>query len=178
MENKYQPLVLSFLKIGLFGFGGGYAILPLISHEIVEVRQWTSSAEFADMVAISQMTPGPVALNAATYVGFSAEGVIGSILATGTVCLPPFVIMYLVCRFFLSMKDSPRVASAMRLLRPAVVGLVLAAALVLVTPQNFVDWKSYLIFGAAFALTAFWKVHPIPLLVGAGVAGWLLYMPV
>lgn len=176
-DSRYQPLFLSFLKIGLFGFGGGYAMLPLVSHEIVEVRQWATSAEFADMVAISQMTPGPVVLNAATYVGFTAEGILGSMLATFAVCLPPFVIMYAVCRFFLSMKDSPRVAGVMRLLRPAVVGLVLAAALVLITPQNFVDWKSYAIFAAAFVLTAFWKVHPIPLLIGAGVLGWLLYMP-
>ena len=175
MENRYEPLVFSFMKIGLFGFGGGYAMLPLVSHEIVDVRKWIGANEFADMVAISQMTPGPVALNAATYVGFVIEGITGSILATAAVCLPPFVIMYLVCRFFLSMKDSPRVAATMDLLRPAVLGLVLAAGLLLMNGQNFVDWKSAVIFVAAFALTAFWKVHPIPMLVGAGVLGWLLY---
>ena len=177
MNNQYQSLVLSFLKIGLFGFGGGYAMLPLVRHEVVDVRQWASTGEFADMVAISQMTPGPVVLNAATYVGFTAEGIFGSMLATFAVCLPPFVIMYAVCRFFISMKDSPRMAGVMSLLRPAVVGLVLAAALVLIPPENFVDWKSYVIFVAAFALTAFTKLHPIPLLVGSGVLGWLLYMP-
>lgn len=175
--DQYEPLLYTFLKIGLFGFGGGYAILPLISHEAVDIRGWASHGEFADMVAISQMTPGPVALNAATYVGYTVEGVTGSLLATFAVCLPPFVIMYVVCRFFLSMKDNPRVAGAMRLLRPAVVGLVLSAALLLVNRQSFVDWASGLIFAAAFALTIFWKVHPIPVLVGAGIAGWLLYMP-
>ncbi len=175
MDNRYAPLFLSFLKIGLFGFGGGYAMLPLITHEVVNNRGWTTTGEFADMVAMSQMTPGPVALNAATYLGFAVEGVPGSLLATFAVCLPPVLIMYAVCRFFLSMKDNPRVAGAMRLLRPTVVGLVLAAALFLMNGQNFVDWKSAVIFAAAFAATAFRGVHPIPLLVAAGVAGWLLY---
>ena len=173
--DQYRPLILSFLKIGLFGFGGGYAMLPLISDEVVEVRGWATAGEFADMVALSQMTPGPVALNAATYVGLTAQGVLGSVAATAAVCLPPFIIMYLVCRFFLSMKDSPRVAGAMRLLRPAVVGLVLAAALLMLNRESFVDWKSGAIFAIAFAATAFLRAHPIPVLVGAGLAGWLLY---
>lgn len=175
MDNQYSALFWSFSKIGLFGFGGGYAMLPLITHEVVNVRGFASMSEFTDMVAISQMTPGPVALNAATYVGFTTEGILGSIIATSAVCLPPFIIMYVVCRFFLSMKDNPRVDGAMRLLRPTVVGLVLAAALFLMNRQSFVDWTSCVIFGVVFALTLFWKVHPIPLLVASGVAGWLLY---
>lgn len=175
MSDKYQPLFLSFLKIGLFGFGGGYAMLPLISHEIVVIREWAGASEFADMVAISQMTPGPVALNAATHVGLVVAGLAGSAIATLAVCLPPFVIMSTVCRFFLSLKNHPRIEGAMRLLRPAVVGLVLAAALFLVNRESFVDWKSGVICAAAFVLTAFLRLHPIPLLVGAGLAGWLLY---
>ncbi|MDR1744699.1 MAG: chromate transporter [Planctomycetota bacterium] len=175
MPGQLHLLVASFLKIGLFGFGGGYAILPLIGHEVVSTRGWAGASEFADMVALSQMTPGPVALNAATYVGFTSAGVLGSVAATLAFCLPPFVIMYTVCRFFLSMGGNPRVAGALRLLRPAVVGLVLAAGLFLMNKESFVDWKSGVIVAAAFVLTAFAKVHPIPLLVGAGVAGWLLY---
>jgi chromate transporter len=174
-DSQHQPLFLSFLKIGLFGFGGGYAMLPLVSHEIVETQGWIGAGEFADMVAMSQMTPGPVVLNAATYVGYAIEGILGSVAATTAVCLPPLIIMYAVCRFFLSMKDSPRVAGAMRLLRPTVVGLVLAAALFLMNRQNFVDWRSGAIFAAAFAATALWKVHPMPVLVAAGVAGALIY---
>lgn len=175
MPGQLYLLIPSFLKIGLFGFGGGYAILPLISHEVVGVRGWATASEFADMVALSQMTPGPVALNAATYVGFTSAGVLGSVVATLTFCVPPFVIMYTVCRFFLSMRDNPRVEGALRLLRPAVVGLVLAAALFLMNRESFVDWKSGAIFVLAFVLTAFARVHPIPLLIGAGVAGWALY---
>ncbi len=175
MNNQYQPIMLSFLKVGLFGFGGGYAMLPLITDEVVNVRHWVSHGEFADMVALSQMTPGPVALNAATYLGFTVTGIPGSILATFSVCLPPFIIMYTACYFFAALKGNARVAGAMRLLRPAVVGLVLAAALLLMNRHSFVDWKSIAIFVVAFALTAWLKVNPIPTLVGAGVLGWLLY---
>lgn len=175
MNGLWYSLSSTFMQIGLFGFGGGYAILPLISHEVVNVQKWIGPGEFADMVALSQMTPGPVALNAATYVGYIMAGTAGSALATLSVCLPPFVIMYLVCRFFLTFKDSPRVAGAMRLLRPAVVGLVLAAALSLMDRQSFVDWKSGVIFAAALVLTAWRRIHPIPILAGAGVLGWLLY---
>ncbi|MCC8108575.1 MAG: chromate transporter [Planctomycetes bacterium] len=175
MNSSHGSLFFTFMKIGLFGFGGGYAMLPLIGHEVVDNNGWATTGEFADMVALSQMTPGPVALNTATYVGFTNDGVLGSTIATIGVCLPPFIIMYVVCRYFLSMKDNPRVAGVMRLLRPAVVGLVLAAALVLLNRENFVDWKSGAIFAVAFVLTAFTRLHPIPLLIGAGVAGWLLY---
>ncbi|MDR1520047.1 MAG: chromate transporter [Planctomycetota bacterium] len=171
-EDPRLPLVASFMKIGLFGFGGGYAILPLISREVVEVRQWIDAGEFADIVALSQMTPGPVALNAATYIGYVVTGVAGSAIATAAECLPPFAVMFLACRFFMSIKDSPRVAGAMRLLRPAVVGLVLAAALTLVNRQSFADWKSVPIFLAALALTAGFRANPIFLLLGAGVFGY------
>ena len=174
-NNQYQPLLLSFLKVGLFGFGGGYAMLPLITDEVVNVRHWVSSGEFADMVALSQMTPGPVALNAATYLGFTVSGIFGSMIATFAVCLPPFIIMYLACRSFMLLKGNLRVAGAMRLLRPAVIGLVLAAALLLMNNHSFTDWKSVAIFVAAFVLTAWVKTNPILILVGSGVLGWLLY---
>lgn len=175
MSNPHRSLVSSFLKIGVFGFGGGYAMLPLIDEEVVHVRNWMTSAEFADMLAISQMTPGPIALNTATYVGFIMAGMLGAAVATLSVCFPPFVIMYTACRFFMALRDNPRVAGIMRLLRPAVVGLVLAAAMMLLNADNFVDWKSGIVFGVAFALTAWLKVHPILALVGAGVFGWLAY---
>ncbi len=175
MPSQFIPLFTSFFRIGLFGFGGGYAMLPLIGHEVVGVNRWMTSNEFADIIAISQMTPGPVALNTATYVGFTTEGIFGSAVATAAVCLPPLVLMLLACRFFLSLHNNPRLAGAMRLLRPAVVGLVLSAALVLMNRANFVDGISVAIFAAAFVLTVFLRVHPIPLLLGAGVLGWVIY---
>ncbi len=175
MPNQIVSLFLAFFRIGLFGFGGGYAMLPLIGHEVVNLHHWMTSNEFADIIAISQMTPGPVALNTATYVGFTSEGILGSVVATAAVCLPPLVLMLLACRFFLSLRNNPRLEGAMRVLRPAVVGLVLSAALVLMNRANFVDEKSVAIFVAAFLLTVLLRVHPIPLLVGSGVLGWLLY---
>ncbi|MDR2391740.1 MAG: chromate transporter [Planctomycetota bacterium] len=172
-EHSRLPLVISFLKIGLFGFGGGYAILPLIGREVVDVRRWLNVGEFADILALSQMTPGPVALNTATYVGFIDSGVVGAAFATLSVCLPPFVIMFMACRFFMSIKDNPRTAGALRLLRPSVVGLVLAAALMLVNRHSFPDWKSVPLFITAFLLTVCFRTNPIFLLVGAGIFGWL-----
>jgi chromate transporter len=165
----------AFLKIGAFGFGGGYAILPLIGHEVVDVNKWATLPEFSDMVALSQVTPGPVAINAATYVGFTTAGLIGSILATAAVCLPPFLFVTIACRFFLAFKDHPRVLGAMRLLRPAVVGLVLAATLSLMSGENFIDWKGGVIFAAALALTVWRKTHPILIVALAAILGLAIY---
>ncbi len=175
MSDKYFPLAWSFFKIGLFGFGGGYAILPLIGHEVVSVHGWATRAEFSDMIALSQMTPGPIAINTATYVGFSSAGLLGSTLATGMVYLAPFILVLLVCKFFVTMKEHPRVAGAMALLRPVVVGLVLAAFLTLVNRANFVDWKSPLFFAGVFCGSIWKKIHPILLLLLAGIASWLVY---
>lgn len=174
-DAPYASLAWSFFRIGLFGFGGGYAILPLIGHEVVDVYGWATKGEFSDMVALSQMTPGPIAINAATYVGYTAGGFWGSTLATTMVCLAPFAIMLAVCKFFMSMKDHPRVAGATALLRPTVVGLVLAALLGLVNRENFVDWKSGIVFAAALLASVLWKAHPLFVMAAAGVFGWLVY---
>ena len=175
MANKHD-LLISFLKIGLFGFGGGYAMLPLISHEVVDLHGWAGRGEFADMVAISQVTPGPIIINAATYLGYSVGGgVVGSALLTLAVCLPPFVIMLVVCRFFTKFKGNSRVAGAMRLLRPAIPGLVAAAALSLMTRANFTDWKSAIIFLAALAAATATRINLVFVFAAAGAAGWLLY---
>lgn len=171
----YVQLFLTFLKIGLFGFGGGYAMISLIQAEVVVRHGWLSAAQFADIIAISQVTPGPIAINSATYIGYTATGSVwGSALATLGVCVPSLVIMLVAARFYLRMKDNPYVAQVMRALRPVVVGLILAAALLLLTPENFIDWKSFVIFGAVL-IAALRKVNPILLIVLSGLAGWLLY---
>lgn len=171
----YVQLFLTFLKIGLFGFGGGYAMISLIQTEVVVRHEWLSAAQFADIIAISQVTPGPIAINSATYIGYTATGSVwGSALATLGVCVPSLVIMLVAARFYLRMKDNPYVAQVMRALRPVVVGLILAAALLLLTPENFIDWKSFVIFGAVL-IAALRKVNPILLIVLSGLAGWLLY---
>lgn len=171
----YLQLFLSFFKIGLFGFGGGYAMISLIQAEVVTRHEWISAAQFADIIAISQVTPGPIAINSATYIGYTATGSVwGSALATIGVCAPSLILMLIASHFYLRMKDNPYVAQVMKALRPVVIGLILAAALVLLTPDNFIDWKSYLIFGAVL-VAALRKVSPILLIVLSGLAGWLLY---
>lgn len=172
----YLQLFGSFFKIGLFGFGGGYAMLSLIQYEVVEKYGWVTSAEFADIVAISQMTPGPIGINSATYIGYTASGsVLGAVVATLAVCLPSFIIVLLVAHVFTKFRRNQYVESAFAGLRPATVGLILAAALLLVNKENFVDYKSVIIFAAAFLLTLFAKVHPILLIVIAGISGLFLY---
>ena len=134
----YLQLFYTFFKIGLFGFGGGYAMLSMIQGEVVTRYGWVSSQEFTDIVAISQMTPGPIGINAATYVGFTSTGSVwGSIIATFAVVLPSFILMLTISKFFLKYQKHPVVESVFSGLRPAVVGLLASAALVLMNVENF-----------------------------------------
>ncbi len=192
----YLQLFLSFFKIGLFGFGGGLAILSLIQHE-VEANAWMSQQEFVDIVAISQVTPGPIGINCATYVGYTATGSVwGSLLATFAIILPSLIIMLAICRlyFFLStrFRSNPYFQNTLRMLRFAVIGLIAAAALLLITPDSFIDWKSWLFFAVVFLLTILPELtkgiknkgvqqllsslsHPILLIILAGIAGYVVY---
>ena len=192
----YLQLFLSFFKIGLFGFGGGLAILSLIQHE-VEAHAWMSQQEFVDIVAISQVTPGPIGINCATYVGYTATGTVwGSLLTTFAIILPSLIIMLAICRlyFFLStrFRTNPYFQNTLRMLRFAVIGLIAAAALLLITPDSFIDWKSWLFFAVVFILTILPELtkgiknkgvqqllsslsHPILLIILAGIAGYVVY---
>lgn len=172
----YINLFISFFKIGLFGFGGGYAMLSLIKHEVVEVHQWLSVSEFTDIIAISQMTPGPIGINSATFVGYTASGSVwGSIVATFAICLPSFIIMLLVAHYFLKFRRNRHVNDMFSGLRPVVVGLIAAAGLQLMNHENFIDWISILFFVLAFVIIWRWKTNPIYVIIGAGIAGWLVY---
>lgn len=172
----YWHLWCVYLKIGLFGFGGGYAMLSLIQYEVVDKHHWLSLQEFTDVVAISQMTPGPIGINSATYIGYTVTGNIwGSVIATIAVCLPSFVLVLLISFFFARFKQNKYVAAAFTGLRPMTVGLIAAAALIMMNGENFIDYKSILIFVAAFYLTWRYKVHPILMICMAGVAGVILY---
>lgn len=171
----YIQLFLSFFKIGLFGFGGGYAIISLIQHEI-EVHGWMTQSEFTDIIAISQMTPGPIGINSATYVGYTASGtVFGSIIATFAIVLPSFLIMLTLVRFFFALQGNKYLEWAFLGLRPAVIGLIGAAAILLMNRDNFIDYKSFIIFLLAFLLSFTGKFHPILLILMAGVAGFVIY---
>lgn len=180
----YLHLFYTFFKIGLFGFGGGYAMLSMIQGEVVTRYGWLTAQQFTDIVAISQMTPGPIGINTATYVGFTATGSVwGSVLATFAVVLPSFILMLTISRFFLKYQKHPVVEAVFSGLRPAVVGLLASAALVLMTEENFgsprTDWYGFLvsclIFAVVFVATRRYKVNPILMIVLCGVAGLLLY---
>ncbi len=171
----FLALFWSFLKIGIFGFGGGYAILALIENEVVDTHAWMSTAEFTDIVAISQATPGPIAINCATYVGYTAtDSILGSAIATFAVCLPSLILASLAARFIYKFRDNKYVDAAFKGLRPAVVGLILAAGLTLINHDNFTDYISIIIF-AVVAVCSYFKVNPIFLLMLSGIAGYLIY---
>ena len=171
----YLQLLLSYLKIGFFGFGGGYAMISLIYNEIVAQNGWLTASELADIAAISQMTPGPIAINCATYVGYTVTGTVwGSVVATVAVCLPSMTLMMLATKFYLKLHNNKHFAGAMEGMKPMMIGLILSSALMLFGHETFIDWKSWLIFGACFAASVR-KVNPILLIVLAAVAGIVLY---
>jgi len=194
----YLQLFISFFKIGLFGFGGGLAILSLIQME-VEQYGWMSQQEFVDIVAVSQVTPGPIGINCATYVGYTTAGIWGSLLATTAIILPSLIIMLSICKayFWLSQRfqGNPYFEQTLRMLRFTVIGLIASAALMLIKPTNFIDPISWIIFGVVAFFTVlpeivnsqftihnsqFGKIinlasHPILLIVLAGLAGYCIY---
>lgn len=176
--------------IGLFGFGGGYGMLSLIQHEVVVNHHWMSSAEFTNIVAISQMTPGPIGINSATYCGYTAIynatgsamlGIAGSAIATFALVLPCFSLMLLISKLFMKYMNTPMVQSVFEGLRPAVVGLLAAATLLLMNKENFSvpsdTWNfsiSVFLFIATFFGTMVMKINPIRMTLYAGFAGLLL----
>lgn len=171
----FLALFWSFLKIGIFGFGGGYAILALIENEVVDIHGWMTTTEFTDIVAISQATPGPIVINCATYVGYTAtDSILGSAIATFAVCLPSLILASLAARFIYKFRDNKYVDAAFKGLRPAVVGLILAAGLTLINHDNFTDYISVIIF-AVVAVCSYFKVNPIFLLMLSGIAGYFIY---
>ena len=180
----FLQLFYTFFKIGLFGFGGGYAMLSMIQGEVVTRYGWLTSQEFTDIVAISQMTPGPIGINSATYVGYTTSmGVLGSCIATFAVVLPSFILMLTISKFFLKYQKHPAVEAVFSGLRPAVVGLLASAALVLMNAENFSspdeDMYSFIIssiiFLIAFIGTRKYKANPILMIIACGIAGLLLY---
>ena len=167
--------MISFLKIGFFGFGGGYAMLSLIQDEIVVYRGWLTSEEISDIIAISQITPGPVAINCATYVGYTVTGSTwGAVLATGAVCLPALSLMLVLTKFYLRLQNNRYLQGAMQGIHPMVAGMILSAAVVMLQGGTMIDWVSWLILVVVLVLSLR-KVNPIVLIVASGVAGLLIY---
>lgn len=187
----FLELFWVFFKIGFFGFGGGYAMLSMIQGEVVSTHHWLTTAQFADIVAISQSTPGPIGINSATYVGYvsvlnsghsAALGVIGSAVATLAVVLPSFLLVLLVLGVLRRYREHPVTQLIMSALRPAVVGLLAAAVLMLLSEDNFGNpvenpWQfgvSIFLFVAAFIGTYFFKVSPIRMILICALAGIIL----
>ena len=188
----FLELFYAFLKIGLFSFGGGYGMLSVIQNEVVEHHAWLTASEFTDIVAVSQMTPGPIGINSATYVGYTAVlnatgseelAIVGSLVASFAVMLPSIVLMLIVSRYFMKYSKHSLVESVFKVLRPAVVGLIASAALLLMTEENFGSptetplqfCASVALFIAAFVAMKFYKVSPILILVLAGIFGGVFY---
>ena len=171
----YFNLFLIFFKVGLFSFGGGYAILPLMQHEVVDVNKWISFKEFMDIVAVSQITPGPISINLATHVGYRIGGTIGSTIATTSVILPSIIIISLIVIFLKKFNKLPVVQRVFKSLRITVVGLILAAGIVLFVKENFIDYKSYIIFTSVLIGGLVFKIGSITLIILSGVAGAILY---
>ena len=188
----FLKLFIIFTKIGTFNFGGGYAMLSLIHNEVVVKNAWLSNAEFTDIVAISQSTPGPIGINAATYAGYVAVlnqgypewmAVIGSVLSSLSIIWLPFIIMILISRYLMTHKDSKVVKDIFSGLRPAIVGLIGAAAVLLMNRDNFGSWSdnrmyfaiSVALFAATFYLTRYRKTNPIIVMLACGLLGLVIF---
>lgn len=180
----YWELFKTFFVIGMFTIGGGYAMLSLIQNQVVTVHGWIDEGTFTDIVAISQMTPGPIGINSATYLGYDVLAntgaselmcILGSFTATFAVVLPSFIIVLAICKAYEKLKDHYLFQGVMTGLRPVVLGLVGTAALGLATPENFIDWKSFMICLAAFAGLFFKKIGPFSAIGLGALAGLILY---
>ena len=188
----FFELLCSFLMIGLFSFGGGYGMLSVIQGEVVARHAWLTASEFTDIVAVSQMTPGPIGINSATYVGYTAAmnatgsqavAVAGSLLASFALMLPSFILMLSISRWFMKYSKHKAVERVFSVLRPAVVGLILSAALLLMNEENFGSPTknmlqfvvSVLLFIAAFVATRYYKVSPIVVVIVCGIFGGVFY---
>ena len=188
----FLQLFYTFFKIGLFSFGGGYGMLSVIQGEVVTKYGWLTHTEFTDIVAVSQMTPGPIGINSATYVGFTAVAnagysevwaILGSCLASFSVMLPSFILMLLVSKFLMRYRKQPSVEMVFSIIRPVVVGLLASAALLLMNSTNFGNPTtqplqfgiSTLLFLFAFVGLKRWHLRPILLIIICGAISGVVY---
>ena len=168
-------LYLAFLKIGTFSFGGGYAMLPFMQKEIVENNAWISMSEFSDIIGISQMTPGPVAINSATFVGYKVGGIIGSAIATIGVVTTSFILVSIISKILNKFKESIVIRSMLAGMRPILIALIIYAFIDL-AKESYLDFKSIIITIIIGIILLSKKVHPILVIVIAAILGLIFYL--
>jgi len=182
----YLELLWSFFQIGLFSIGGGYAAMPLIQYQVVDVHPWLTMAQFADIMTIAEMTPGPIAVNSATFVGIQVAGVPGAVIATLGCILPSCVIVMTLAYIYYRFRGLNMVQGILAGLRPAVVAMIASAGISLVIllfygerslPADLsgINIISVIIFGTGLFILRKWKINPIYVMAGAGAVGVLLY---
>lgn len=182
----YLELLWSFFQIGMFSIGGGYAAMPLIQNQVVDVHPWMTMTQFADIMAIAEMTPGPIAVNAATFVGIQVAGMPGAVIATLGCILPSCLIVMTFAYVYYRFRGLRMVQGILTGLRPAVVAMIASAGISLVVLSLYgerilpddpsqVNIVSVMIFGTSFLVLRRWKKSPICIMAGAGIAGVLLY---
>ncbi|MCQ2181740.1 MAG: chromate transporter [Bacteroidales bacterium] len=198
MISLLLDLFWTFLIIGIFNFGGGGAMISLIQSQVVTAKGWISEEVFANIIAVSQTTPGPIGINCATYVGYQVmsdrgfsdiAAISGSVASTTAIVLPSFLIFFALIKFYSKFHTSPVFRGVMDALTPAVAGMIGAAALILtfhisiedfiprmeLVRSNFADWRSWALFGAAFAATMWTRISPIWVILISGVIGILIF---
>lgn len=168
-------LFIAFLKIGTFSFGGGYAMLPFIQNEIVDKNNWININEFMDIIGISQMTPGPIAINSATFVGYKLSGVLGSIMATLGVVFTSFILVSIINKMLEKFKESSIIKSALLGMRPVLIALIIKAFIDL-AKESYLDLKSLIIATIIGLVLLSKKVHPIMVIVIAAIIGLIFYI--
>ncbi len=171
----YLKLFWSFFKIGLFGFGGGYGMISMIQFDVVDKNGWMTNSEFADILALSQMTPGPISINCATYIGYNQGGIIGAIFTTFALCLPTILLMAIVITWLFKNKENHYVKALLSSLNPIVVGLIFSAGVLMMNKENFVGFESVIVCAIVFVATFFFKVNPIYLIIMSGIFGYFYY---
>jgi len=178
-------LFVSFMQVGLFSIGGGYAAMPLIEQQAVAARGWLTMAEFTDLITIAEMTPGPIAINAATFVGMRTAGLPGAITATFGCILPSMIIVSVLAYVYFRFRQMGLLQSVLESLRPAVVALIAGAGLGILGMVLFggeeaafsnIDWIGTALFAGAFALLRLKKPNPILVMAGCGALGLILYL--
>ena len=180
----YLQLFLSFLQIGALSFGGGYAAMPLIQEQIVAKHAWLSMSEFTDLVTIAEMTPGPIAVNSATFVGTKVAGVLGALVATAGCILPACILVTLIAKLYLKYKNLAVLQSVLGSLRPAVVAMIASAGMLILLNAFWggtvnlaaTNWLMVAIFLGAFLLLRKTKLNPIAVMVLAGVVNLIFQL--